>query len=71
MRRPLVHMLATLILVSLLALVGCTAGTNGTGGSTPDSNSGSASTGTQTDIPASGEPLASGTPVMYEFYSDT
>lgn len=65
---------ASLILISLLALAGCAAGTNGTGtttGSSTGPNPGSTPSGTQTDIPAEGEPLASGTPVMYEFYSDT
>lgn len=74
MRILFARTVASLILISLLALAGCATGTSGTGnttGGSTGSNPGSAPTGTQDGIPAEGEPLASGTPVMYEFYSDT
>lgn len=76
MRTLFIRTVTALVFVSLLALCGCTAGTSGNGstpgsssGSTADPDSGNAPA--QADIPAEGEPLAGGTPVMYEFYSDT
>jgi len=69
----LIHITALLVL--LLALAACaTTGTVGNGDTMTPSNTtetAGSNTAASSDIPSNDEPLASGTPVMYEFYSDT